>query len=370
MKKNKLVTVAKKILLKICPFLKNRKINKILFVKERKAFREKMMNSRENNVETAFLLLTPAHTNLGDHAIAVAELEYLASFLSQFNIIEVTDREYNHCYDILRKYVKKEDVVMISGGGNLGTLWTGSDDCTSEIIKTYSQNKMMIFPQTCFYDDTKSGVQRLEKNKGIYGQAKDLTILLRDERSYDFCKTHFTSNTVFFTPDMVLSLDKTHYNLEREGCLFCLRTDHEKIISDESFGEVQKELDRLNLSYDFISNLNHVETTPKNRDYELDKHWRKIAGTRLLITDRLHGMIFAAITGTPCLALDNLSKKVSGVYHWIESLEYIHVCSSPEELISLIPEYSTKVGGLEGFDLKDDFDVIRKVISSERDKDS
>lgn len=53
----------------------------------------------------------------------------------------------------------------------------------------------------------------------------------------------------------------------------------------------------------------------------------------MVITDRLHGMIFAAITGTPCIAFDNISKKVSGVYKWIESLEYIKVVNSFEEFV-------------------------------------
>ena len=44
---------------------------------------------------------------------------------------------------------------------------------------------------------------------------------------------------------------------------------------------------------------------------------------RSLITDRIHGMLFAAVTGTPCIALDNVSKKVSGAYEWIQYLDYI-----------------------------------------------
>ena len=38
------------------------------------------------------------------------------------------------------------------------------------------------------------------------------------------------------------------------------------------------------------------------------------------VTDRLHGMIFSVVTGTPCIALDNVSGKVRGVHAWIEDL--------------------------------------------------
>ena len=35
------------------------------------------------------------------------------------------------------------------------------------------------------------------------------------------------------------------------------------------------------------------------------------------------GMLFAALTGTPCIALNNVSGKVSGAYEWIRHLDYI-----------------------------------------------
>ena len=46
---------------------------------------------------------------------------------------------------------------------------------------------------------------------------------------------------------------------------------------------------------------------------------------KLVITDRLHGMLFSAITHTPCIAIDNLSRKVSGVYEWIKALPYVKI---------------------------------------------
>lgn len=47
------------------------------------------------------------------------------------------------------------------------------------------------------------------------------------------------------------------------------------------------------------------------------------ASSKLLITDRLQGMVFAAITGTPCIVLNNNHYKVKGTYEWISTLDYI-----------------------------------------------
>ena len=51
-----------------------------------------------------------------------------------------------------------------------------------------------------------------------------------------------------------------------------------------------------------------------------------ISGKKLVVTDRLHCMIFCAVTGTPCIAFDNSNKKISGVYKmWLGDLNYISV---------------------------------------------
>ncbi len=44
-----------------------------------------------------------------------------------------------------------------------------------------------------------------------------------------------------------------------------------------------------------------------DRMEELNSKFAEFLSSGLVITDRLHGMIFAAITGTPCIALDNKS---------------------------------------------------------------
>ena len=64
----------------------------------------------------------------------------------------------------------------------------------------------------------------------------------------------------------------------------------------------------------------------------------EFASAELVVTDRLHGMIFATITGTPCLVFSNNNHKVSESYKWIHSLPYIKFIKTAEEAISFIPE--------------------------------
>ena len=68
----------------------------------------------------------------------------------------------------------------------------------------------------------------------------------------------------------------------------------------------------------------------------MEKKLLEFSRAKLIITDRLHGMIFAALAETPCIALDNLSKKVSGVYQWISYLDYITIVSKEELTMELV----------------------------------
>lgn len=90
----------------------------------------------------------------------------------------------------------------------------------------------------------------------------------------------------------------------------------------------------------------------EKREEKVQAKLEEFSNAKLVITDRLHGMVFSALAGTPCIAIDNVSKKVSGVYNWISYLDYIKVVES-EDLINedLINE-----------------DLIRQMISSGKGK--
>ena len=58
----------------------------------------------------------------------------------------------------------------------------------------------------------------------------------------------------------------------------------------------------------------------------------------LVITDRLHGMVFCAITGTPCIALSNYNHKVLETAKWLKEFPFIRYCSDAAEAANAIPE--------------------------------
>ena len=58
----------------------------------------------------------------------------------------------------------------------------------------------------------------------------------------------------------------------------------------------------------------------------------KFLKAKVVITDRLHGMIFAAITSTPCIALGNYNHKIKSCSETLEHLGYIKYVDNVEDI--------------------------------------
>ncbi len=301
-----------------------------------------LKKSRSRTLKNVIVMATPCHGNLGDHAITYAQKKLFQKYGQAINLIEISNRDYFIFKTKIKKIIQDEDIVVIDGGGNLGTLWPYEDSKITEIIECYQNNKIVVFPQTCYYDDSLEGYLRLNKNKEVYSKAKDLTICLRDKVSYNFCVKNFLGPKFVLLPDVVMSLDGFDFNKKRKGILLCLRKDKEKVVDKSFLANLEETLKVEEISYRYIDTCDHRKISSRKRKQSLFKIWKNFASSRLVITDRLHGMIFAAITKTPCLALDNISKKVSGVGVWIAHLDYIKVCTNSQELLDSIDEFYAK----------------------------
>lgn len=311
---------------------------------QRTKFLRKIKNSFKNarNIDknTAIIIATPCHGNLGDQAIVLAEKKFLnAMGFDNQSIIEINNMDYLRFGHLLNEYIHDDDTIVIDGGGNLGTLWPHEDDKISKILKQFSQNRTIIFPQTVYYDETQQAKTRLQKNQMIYSSHKNLTIMFRDEKSYDFAVNNFNGPKILFCPDIVLFLKNMVDSKDRNGVLLCFRDDLECVISPEKIEQLKEKLDERGLCFKNTSTVISEEVSFKKREYVLNKKLQEFAQTRLVITDRLHAMIFATITNTPCIALDNKSKKVSGVYQWIKHLNYVKCNENFDEIYSLIDKY-------------------------------
>ena len=285
--------------------------------------RFKFLKRGEDNL---ILFGTPEYCNMGDNALAIAELDFLREYFPDHNIIEISDRLYKYKKEEIIKFIKPRDTLFITGGGFLGSLWMDGENLARDIIINFPSNKIIIFPQTIFFEDNEKGKLEYNKTKTIWESNKNLLVFTREKKSYEFIKKNFNNQPVKLYPDMVLrGLNFKCDNINRKKhVLVCLRKDKESILGNTLTEYLKNIFKELNISsYEEIDTIVWENFSYENRENCLYGLLEKFISSQLVITDKLHGMIFSVISGTPCLFFDNKSNKLSGVYKWIEQLPYI-----------------------------------------------
>ena len=285
-----------------------------------------------------FLFMSPEHGNLGDYAIALAERKFFEEFFPDNPLIEVTMLDWKDYSTEYKKIVSECDIVCVSGGGYLGDMWQ-SGSVLKEIVSTFPNNIKFLLPNTLTYINNNEETMKIDAR--FYSAQNNLYIFARDENSYrNMLKYQYRKNDqIGLFPDMALSLNFTgNEMLYREGVLLCFRQDTEKVCSDDTINKIKKILVQNEIL--FFETDTHLYRIVKRKDgeSEVQKKLAEFKQAKLVITDRLHGMIFAAITGTPCIAFDNVTGKVAGVYSWIQELPYIRFVSESEISREMIDE--------------------------------
>ena len=72
----------------------------------------------------------------------------------------------------------------------------------------------------------------------------------------------------------------------------------------------------------------------------LMKKWSVFAGAQLVVTDRLHGMIFSLIMGTPCIVLGNNHHKVKATYATFKDCKYLQYAENVREAVQMIAAWN------------------------------
>lgn len=116
------------------------------------------------------------------------------------------------------------------------------------------------------------------------------------------------------------------------------RNDKEKAMQESEVEKIKSYLNNNNIPNYCTDMYSEEEITVSNRKSVVNKKMQEFANAKLVLTDRLHGMIFSAIAGTPCIVFTNNHHKVLGSYEWISYLNYIKFAKSSNEALQMIPE--------------------------------
>lgn len=297
--------------------------------------RKKILELRsKSQLPIIVFICTPIHGNLGDQAIVYAQYNFFEELGLKDRILELTDPDYYRIKDKLPRFLNEKDIIVIDGGGNIGSLWPREDEIIREVICNFSKNKIFIFPQTAFYSEDSYGIELKQKMKKALSNAKNVIFFCRDVATFDIAKNVLKIKS-YLVPDIVMTLKNIKIdNKEKECVLVCLREDREVIKQKDGKKELIYFLEKNDIPLMYSSTvIEAICRGNKNRKELLYSKWNEFSKAEVVITDRLHGMIFSAILGIPCIVFDNKSHKVFNGYNWLSELPYIKIAKNKEEAI-------------------------------------
>lgn len=283
-------------------------------------------------MKKVILFGVPHHSNLGDHAIAIAEERIIKEKFPDYEYKEVAEENTTKCINKVKEYITNDDILFIHGGGNLGNKYILSENGRREIIKNFPNNIIISFPQTMYFEESEEGNKELQKSKEIYNSHKNLYFMAREEVSYKSMKEEFTNGTIFLTPDIVTILKMDNSNFQREGALFIIRNDSESNVDKEFLNSIEQICKKEFQKVEYKDTAEGESIYQHRRQHKLDEMLNNYKKSKLVVTDRLHGMIFAAITGIPCIAIKNYNHKIYSSVKWFEKLQYIKYVSKEDKI--------------------------------------
>lgn len=283
----------------------------------------------------------PYYNNIGDTLIWNGELELLKNVPHRCVGVCGWDRYPG-------KKLPENVIILITGGGYFGDVWRNGWEFVLEGIRPNKENKIIILPNTVFYEDENIR----EKDAEYLAEFTNLIICARDRVSYSYAEKHFANKTIL-VPDMAFCmserfLDKWIKRKAEKNVLLFKRNDKECPQTDFNIGETEYEThDWLPMEHQLecerkfdtlirrLRYLNRISGRLYNKAYNLSYRiiYRRLM-TRLgveqlssyskIYTTRLHAMILGLMLGREIVMIDNSYGKLSSFYEtWLADCDSV-----------------------------------------------
>ena len=318
---------------------------------------------------------------------------------------EITLTGYEKEKEHLKRLIREEDVLILPGGGFFGNLWPRGDVLRRDVFKTWPENPKIMFPQSVCFTEDEEGQQQLEECRMVYGDSHAL-LAFRDETSYQIIENLFAGKSgqeeilnqvssdfnreesdtevrtdpettdpdteapvemprLFLTPDIVTWSDRRNRAAEeRQDALLILRSDQESALTNAESRNLKQQLRSAGYSIAETDMVQKPQASPASRSIRLDSLLHRIAGSQVVVTDRLHAMILSALTETPCVVLGNSYHKIRAFMPWMEKVPYVRYIEDPSELPEALAEVTAvkdRQYPLEA--MRERFDDFRQAVS-------
>lgn len=283
----------------------------------------------------------PYYNNLGDTLIWEGTKTFLKTL--PYRCLYATDIRF-----YVERNFSENVIILFQGGGNFGDLYREHADFRKKIISAYPQNKIIILPQSIYYNDS----NLIQEDAVFYANYPNVIICARDEYSYHFFKQNFR-NKILLVPDMAFFIDLNKYKIPKSGSklLYLKRVDKEfasinslKIPSGAEIHDwptieysIKKYyyIDKAFYLIKFFWGMFGDKYKKIVEDFKRDKFYRPsyvqtginfISQYSTVYTTRLHVLILSVLLDKKIFLIDNTTGKLSSFYvTWLKELDNIIV---------------------------------------------
>lgn len=276
-----------------------------------------------NNQKRIFYFMLPTHGNIGDQAIALATLQMLKEQFNDYQIITVNDVDTLKKIKTIKNIIKPFDIIFLHGGGNMGNLYGIAERERIQVVRNFPHNRIVIMTQTANFSNSLRGRIQLKRSMKAYNSHRRLIIFAREERTFKFMKKEFYNAEIKLLPDIVFYLTKENNDIAggRNFITTCIRNDQESILKSPE--EVLKDIGNIDDEVFIYDTCVTRKIDSITRNLEVNSLINQFRRSKIVITDRMHGMVISAITQTPCIVTKSLDSKIIGTYQWIKDLNYV-----------------------------------------------
>jgi exopolysaccharide biosynthesis predicted pyruvyltransferase EpsI len=298
------------------------------------------------------LLDFPRHQNAGDSLIWLGERSY-AGRLG----LAVKYTADLHCFSPAElRRLMPNGTILLHGGGNFGDRWQQHHDHRLALIAEFPDYHMVQLPQGLDF----SSAQAADKTAAIIQAHGNITLLVRDHTSVGVAKSLINNTIIDYCPDLALGVGPLDRLAEPQvQILLLLRKDSESTghqanvpagVSTRTLdwglaGANARSYARLRRPENLARVLPLLERPVRpsiSRSLEamarlnVDDARNILAMGQVVVTDRLHAMVIAALSSIPVVALDNANGKVSAIHRdYVHELPATYLASDMNDAIEM-----------------------------------
>jgi len=283
-------------------------------------------NAIRELVDRDFVFLdVPGYFNIGDHLIYKGAMTVLGNTPYKCVYQSVVE-------NVVDRRIPQDAVIVLNGGGNWGDVFY--TPFRNGIVERFPKNKIVFMPQTIRYYEE----DRLISDAKLYASHGDLHLCVRDNRSYEILKRHFSTNHIYLLPDASVGLYGHFQKWQRKGqnqSLFIKRLDDEAapeswnventvvrdcdtVLDDVHFNRMLypykgiRKIKKMTNGSDFMKGVANKYMTSVMEPFFMKRIPAYFQRFNKLYTTRLHGLLLAKLMEMPVEYQDTKYGKISG----------------------------------------------------------